>query len=115
MKKKQPELHKLVSPYFDEKKKSNPVKSKKQKKPTVTIQMLQDAIKDIKNASITLEKDKKSWKVRASRNLYYLHDSKVKNCVIGWNELKKASMHIENQKQFDTIIEEIKDYASKVK
>lgn len=117
IKKKQPELHKLVSPYFEEKK-NNPTKkkdTKKDEKPIVSIEDLQQAIDNIKNASMTLEKDGKSWKVRASRNLYYLHYSKKFRFLIGWNSIKQSSMHIENKKQFDTIVEEIKEYASKVK
>lgn len=73
--------------------------------------MLQEKINDIKNASMTLEKDGKNYKIRAKRNLYYLHNSPKFGFIIGWNELKKTSMHIENQKQLDSIIEEIKTYA----
>jgi hypothetical protein len=88
-------------------------KKKKGKKPIVTIDMLTEEIKNIKNASITLDKDGKFHKIRASRNLYYLYDSKRFGFVIGWNELKKTSMHIENKEDLNDIITEITEYAKK--
>ena len=118
IKKKQPDLHKLLTPYFEEKNDSSvkpkSKKTKKEKKviePMVTISMLQDAIKNIKNASITLEKDGKNWKVRANRNLFYLHDSKKFNHIIGWDEKNKKHIHIENEQQLNEIIEIVKDSA----
>ena len=113
IKKSKPDLYKLTQPYFEKKK--SPVAKKTEDSPIVSIEQLQEAIKGIKNASMKLEKDGKSYKVRAKRNLYYLHYSKKFRHIIGWNELKKSSMHIENEKQLNDIIEEIKSFAKQVK
>lgn len=80
--------------------------------PVVTIAMLAEEIKKIKNASIKQEKTG-SFKIHAGRNLYYLKDSTKFGFLVGWNELEKKSMHIESKAQLAKIVAQIKEYANK--
>jgi hypothetical protein len=85
---------------------------KKTVTPIVTIDMLKSEIKKIKGASITAEKTG-SFKVKTTRNMYYLKDSKKFGFLVGWDEIRKKSLHIENQSQLDTIVAEIREYTKK--
>ena len=84
----------------------------KEKKRISSIEMLKKVLKDINGIEIVKEKSG-SYKIKGEKNLYYLRDGVRKPFLLGWDDLNKKNINIASKKQFNDVVEAIKNNAVK--